>query len=275
MKTCFDAIAAAESARRERAAKAKEIYATVTLPNLTKLQEILDAIQKEIDRQGVAEAPLPAMVSDLRRTVLSLTLAALAASIVLAVAIGKSLARPLHRCAESLRALARQEFDKRCDLQRGDELGQVADAINESIAATQSARRPPGDPPQRATRLRGAARRNRAACRGRTREGRRSRGEDPAAPGDSALEKQKAEEQAAGAAEWERWQAEAAPPQGGPAAGRRGSRRQGRPDADDRGRRRRADRRAGRRVDPDAGRPVRADRPGGEEPRRGLPTARV
>lgn len=210
LKTCFDAIAAAESARRERAAKAKEIYATVTLPNLTKLQEILDAIQKEIDRQGVAEAPLPAMVSDLRRTVLSLTLAALAASIVLAVAIGKSLARPLHRCAESLRALARQEFDKRCDLQRGDELGQVADAINESIAATQKAL----DALQETRRNERQGYEERLAGTERRAEAEREKvGEAEAKirqlQETLALEKQKAEEQAAGAAEWERWQAEA------------------------------------------------------------------
>lgn len=139
VKQCFDEAIAAETGRQEATAKAKAIYTTATLPNLKKVQTILTEINQTLREQVATDDQLLAIVSKAWQTIFSLTLAAVAASIVLSLATGRSLVGPLRQCMESLQALAQQDFAKKCSLKRADELGQMAQAINQSIDATQKA----------------------------------------------------------------------------------------------------------------------------------------
>jgi len=50
-----------------------------------------------------------------------------------------NLTRPILRCVESVVALSKQDFTKECSVSSGDEIGRMAQAINQSIHATQKA----------------------------------------------------------------------------------------------------------------------------------------
>ncbi len=53
--------------------------------------------------------------------------------------LASRLVRPIRACMESVAALAGQDFGKKCRVQSRDELGQMAEAINRSIDATEKA----------------------------------------------------------------------------------------------------------------------------------------
>ena len=59
-----------------------------------------------------------------------ITLAGLAAAVVAALALARSLSRPVQRLAEHTRRIAAGDYETRLDLRRRDELGQLADAFN-------------------------------------------------------------------------------------------------------------------------------------------------
>jgi methyl-accepting chemotaxis protein len=59
--------------------------------------------------------------------------------IVLAWFITKLLVGPIRKCVESVIALSNQDFNKKCDVDSRDEVGQMAVAINQSIDATKKA----------------------------------------------------------------------------------------------------------------------------------------
>ena len=60
-------------------------------------------------------------------------------AVVLAVQTARPLVRAIHRCREAITALANQRFDLLATVDRQDEIGQMATAINRSITATQQA----------------------------------------------------------------------------------------------------------------------------------------
>ena len=60
----------------------------------------------------------------------AITLAGLAAAVVAALALARSLALPVQRLAEHTRRIASGDYDTRLDLRRRDELGQLAEAFN-------------------------------------------------------------------------------------------------------------------------------------------------
>lgn len=137
VKRSLDDAIAAETARQEGRAKAKEIYATVTTSNLQKVQGLFVAINQTIREKQAIGDQLPAIAAQAWQTTFGLTLAAVAASLVLAIATGKSLLGPLGQCIASLEAMAKQDFGKKYELKRADELGQLAEAINRATGATQ------------------------------------------------------------------------------------------------------------------------------------------
>ena len=57
----------------------------------------------------------------------------------LAMVIARTILRPVRRCLESIVALSNQDFEKKCDVDSKDELGRMADAINQSMDATKKA----------------------------------------------------------------------------------------------------------------------------------------
>ncbi len=86
--------------------------------------------------QQEAMAALSARASAL---MIGFALAGVVLGIVLATTVTRSLTGPISRCMESIVALANQDFGKRCDLERKDEIGRMAAAVNRSIDATRKA----------------------------------------------------------------------------------------------------------------------------------------
>lgn len=54
--------------------------------------------------------------------------------------VKRSIVRPLGSCLTSVKALASQDFSQKCQTDRQDEIGEMADAINRSIEATEEVR---------------------------------------------------------------------------------------------------------------------------------------
>ncbi len=59
--------------------------------------------------------------------------------LALAMVITRNIVRAVRRCQAAITALARQDFSVEADVDRGDEIGQMAVAINQSIMATKKA----------------------------------------------------------------------------------------------------------------------------------------
>ena len=68
-----------------------------------------------------------------------LLVAAVVMGIVLTISITRMIVRPIRACMTSVVALSRQDFGQKCHVHSHDELGQMADAINQSIDATKHA----------------------------------------------------------------------------------------------------------------------------------------
>jgi adenylate cyclase len=66
----------------------------------------------------------------LEALLVAITLAGLAVAVVAALALARSLARPVQRLAEHTRRIAAGDYETRLDLRRRDELGQLADSFN-------------------------------------------------------------------------------------------------------------------------------------------------
>jgi len=92
--------------------------------------------------KGVAASARDRMTSDVSAAttvMISLAVAGVLLGVALAFAITRIVVRPLRACMESVKALAAQDYAKKCHVDGRDELGQMAVAINQSIEATEEA----------------------------------------------------------------------------------------------------------------------------------------
>ena len=72
-------------------------------------------------------------------TVLVVIGISIAVAVVLALWVAREIMRPVRRCLDSIVALSKQDFGRKCDVDSHDELGRMATAINQSIDATKKA----------------------------------------------------------------------------------------------------------------------------------------
>lgn len=110
----------------------------------------IEATRGAIDRQEREVAQQRTAVLETARGIESRagnrTLAFVCVGLIATVLVGvfgfllsRTITTPLQCCMESVVALSKQDFGKKCDVASRDELGQMAVAINQSIAATQRA----------------------------------------------------------------------------------------------------------------------------------------
>ncbi|MHB1033554.1 MAG: methyl-accepting chemotaxis protein [Pirellulales bacterium] len=99
------------------------------------LEEANRAMQAGIqsDEQRVARA------ATLRWLVLGGLLAVIAPAVAVTILMARGMVGPLCKCLESVAALAKLDFDRKCDVRSEDEIGQMAAAINQSIDAMKKA----------------------------------------------------------------------------------------------------------------------------------------
>ncbi|MDQ5979729.1 MAG: hypothetical protein QG602_2704, partial [Verrucomicrobiota bacterium] len=101
-------------------------------PYVTLLEplELLGAAPARIALQRSLTAEL-APARELERTVLFISLAALAAATIVAFAIARGVSRPMQQLARHTKLVAEGDYTQHIDLARADELGQLATAFNQ------------------------------------------------------------------------------------------------------------------------------------------------
>ena len=94
-----------------------------------------------LDSDGARKAleESQASYSSDRILIIAVIVAALALSVVLALAIGRMVSRPLRRTVEVLHALASGRLDQRLDIRTADEVGEMAEALNSALQGLRDA----------------------------------------------------------------------------------------------------------------------------------------
>ena len=104
-------------------------------PYVTLLEplELLEEAPARIALQRSLKAEL-APARELERTVLFISLAALATATIVAFAIARGVSRPMQQLARHTKLVAEGDYTQHIDLARADELGQLATAFNQMTA---------------------------------------------------------------------------------------------------------------------------------------------
>ena len=139
VKEHFDAAIAAETARKQGADKAGEIYATVTEPALHKVQSLLGKINETVKANMMTDEEMLHAASNTRAVLIAGTAIVALLGIVMALAVTRSLVKPLAVCVDGVKRLAARDFSRRVELDSTDEIGQMGTAVNESMDAMDKA----------------------------------------------------------------------------------------------------------------------------------------
>ncbi len=123
----------AEESLRARAQKANEIYATETLPNLHKVEELLDSLVETTEKNIMTDKVMLAAAGETRSGVIIMVLVALPLGIILAIVISRGLIGPLRKGVHFSEAIANGDLSQQLDLDQKDEVGQLANALNSMI----------------------------------------------------------------------------------------------------------------------------------------------
>lgn len=83
-------------------------------------------------QRSLTQEMAPAL--ELQRTVLQISLTALFAAMLVAIAIARGVSRPVQQLAQHTKLVAAGDYSQRLSLAREDELGQLADAFNQMTA---------------------------------------------------------------------------------------------------------------------------------------------
>ena len=119
--------------------QAEEVYFTETKPALREVQGLLSQINTTVTESVMTDEAMLEKAENTTWQLMLVTLGAAVFGIVLAALISRGLIRPIRRCHESVEALARQDFSKRPSVDREDELGRMAEALNQCFQSTQEA----------------------------------------------------------------------------------------------------------------------------------------
>jgi methyl-accepting chemotaxis protein len=111
--------------------KANHIYATVTHPSLTELQDTLHKIRDEVDAHIITDDVMLAEASGTRRGVIIATAVAIPAGIVIALLIANTIVAALLKGVVFAKQLAGGDLSATIDLDQKDELGTLAENLRE------------------------------------------------------------------------------------------------------------------------------------------------
>lgn len=118
--------------------QAKLIYANVTVPNLTTVQQLFKKIETQINRNMLTD---DAMLEKSTRTlgaVLVISLVSLPLGIILAVVIARGILGPLRRTVGMIVEMEQGHLDLRLELDRRDEIGIMAKTMDDFAESLQS-----------------------------------------------------------------------------------------------------------------------------------------
>jgi len=110
--------------------RAKEIYATVTAPQLEQVQGLLKKVIKTTEENVMTDAEMLSQSSRTHMGIIILSLVALPFGIFVAFVIAKGILDPLRKTVVMISEMERGELLQRLKLGRGDEIGQMASAMD-------------------------------------------------------------------------------------------------------------------------------------------------
>jgi len=109
---------------------AKAVYASQTLPVLATLGGMFDAITRTVGERVMTDQQMLASAGKTRMGVLIVTVVALLAGVFLAVIIARGIINPIKASCAMILDLERGRLDRRLNMQREDEIGQMAKAMD-------------------------------------------------------------------------------------------------------------------------------------------------
>ncbi|MFK5926363.1 MAG: methyl-accepting chemotaxis protein [Desulfuromusa sp.] len=110
--------------------QAEEIYKTETQPNLAKLKQHLQNVEKIVSAETISDQVMISAAQNARNGVIAVGIAALLIGMGLAFMISRSLTVPMKKTVTMLNNLEGGHLDSRLRLQRTDEIGQLAETMD-------------------------------------------------------------------------------------------------------------------------------------------------
>lgn len=110
--------------------RAKEIFATETIPNLTQLRGVFDQVIEQINGNIMTDEVMLAESSRTLIGIIILCLIAVPTGVLLAIVIARGILTPLRRTVHMITEMEQGHLDERLALNRKDEIGQMGDAMD-------------------------------------------------------------------------------------------------------------------------------------------------
>ncbi|NOR26452.1 MAG: HAMP domain-containing protein, partial [Desulforhopalus sp.] len=110
--------------------EANTIFATQTKPNLHSVQELLAEARHTVDEYMMTDEAMIAAASKINMAVIVISVIALGVGLMLAFFMSRSITVPLAATVDMIKEMSKGHLTRRLQLNRGDELGEMADAMD-------------------------------------------------------------------------------------------------------------------------------------------------
>ncbi|WP_432738450.1 methyl-accepting chemotaxis protein [Maridesulfovibrio sp. FT414] len=129
----LDALVAWHDDALKRLAEASEIYSTVTAPELKKIQSILTEVRNTVAGNIMSDEQMLQQASSTQRVVVTVSIVALLAGIIMAWIIASGILGPLRKGLEFVAEVSQGNLAADVDLRRKDELGRLAQGMRQMV----------------------------------------------------------------------------------------------------------------------------------------------
>ncbi|MFP5238812.1 MAG: methyl-accepting chemotaxis protein [Acidobacteriota bacterium] len=119
------------NARMLKAEEAKKVYSTETIPNLVKVQELLDKTKDAISAHVMTDEAMLEAAAHTRSTIIAATAIALPLAIALAVLLARGIVGPVNKGVTFAQRMAEGDMSQELDVDQKDEIGMLAAALRE------------------------------------------------------------------------------------------------------------------------------------------------
>jgi methyl-accepting chemotaxis protein len=110
--------------------EANEIYASQTVPALHEVQDILAEAKTEVRSNIMTDEAMIAAASKTNMAVIIISVIALGVGLIVAFFMSRTITVPLAATVAMIKEMSKGHISKRLQLNRGDEIGQMADAMD-------------------------------------------------------------------------------------------------------------------------------------------------
>jgi methyl-accepting chemotaxis protein len=114
-------------------AEATDIYATVTVPALEAIQNILGEVRGVVAGNIMTDEEMLSSAAHARQVIIIVSLVALVIGILMALIIAKGILGPLNKGLNFVSQVSEGDLSADVDLQRNDELGKLADGMRKMV----------------------------------------------------------------------------------------------------------------------------------------------